>query len=100
MSLCGAAHIATAVGLAICFEAGRTEDRAATLLHWTWLEGDLALRPALRTNGVVHLAVAKALRLARVAAGLAPLWGGEVPALVELLFTVGEREDLAAIAAC
>ena len=97
MSLCR--HASTTIGLAVCFEASRAEDWAATLFHWTWLEGNLTLRTALGAHGIVHLTVAEALRFALIAAGLAALWSAQVPALVELLFTVSEREGLAAIAA-
>jgi hypothetical protein len=59
MSLRG--HATSAICIALCFEAGGAKNRAATLFHWTWLEGNLALRTAFRADGIVHLAVAKAL---------------------------------------
>ena len=83
----------------LCVETRLAEDRASAFLDWARLERDLALCSALAANGVVHLAVASALRLAGVAAVLAALGSAQVSGRVELLLTVGEHESLTALAA-
>lgn len=80
-------------------EAGLAEDRTATLLYRTGLERNLAGGAALRACRVVHLAVLHTLALAGVATVLAALWGAQVLRRIELLFTIGERKLLTAIAA-
>ena len=84
---------------ALGVETRLAQDRASAFLDRARLEGDLALRSALAANGIVHLALAHALRLAGIPAVLAALWGAQVPAGVEFLLTVGEHECLTAIAA-
>ncbi len=92
LALC---HARSALGI----EAGLAENRAATLLDGTGLERNLAGCAALRASRVVHLAVLQTLALAGVAAILAALGSAQVLARVELLFTIGERKLLTAIAA-
>jgi hypothetical protein len=86
-------------GTAFGIEAGLAEDRTATLLYRTGLERNLAGGAALRACRVVHLAVLHTLALAGVATVLAALWGAQVLRRIELLFTIGERKLLTAIAA-
>lgn len=84
---------------ALCIEAGLAQDRTTTFLNRTGLERNLALRAALATNGIVHLAVLHALALARIAAILATLGSAQVLAGVKLLFSFGKGEGLPAVAA-
>lgn len=80
-------------------EALLAEDRSATLLNGTGLERNLAGGSALAADRLVHLACGETILLALSPALLAPLWSGEVAGSVELLFTGGEREGAAAVAA-
>ena len=91
-SLC---HSASALGIETCL----AEDRAAAFLDGARLERNLALCAALAANGVMHLPVLHALVLALIATVLAPLGRRELLARIELLFTIGERKGLTAIAA-
>ena len=84
---------------ALCGETLLAENRLATLLYGARLERYLALVATLCAHGIEHLAVAKTLGLACVAAILATLWGADVLARVKFLFTLGERKVLTAIAA-
>ena len=86
-------------GSAVGVETRLAENRPSAFFDGTGLEWHLALGAALAANGIVHLAVAEALRLARRAAILAPLGRRELLGRVELLFTIGEDEVLAAVAA-
>jgi hypothetical protein len=88
-------HTCTALG----GETILAEDRLATLLDGAGLERNLAVVSALGADGVVHLTIALTLGLASRAAVLAALGGAQVLAGVKLLFTLGEREGLSAIAA-
>ena len=83
----------------LCLEAVETQNRSATLGLGAWLERNLTSCSALGTCGREHLAGRVALLLALVAAILAALRSGEAALGVESLFTLGEREWLAAIAA-
>ena len=75
------------------------EDRASAFLDCSRFKGDLALRAALATDGIMHLPVLHALVLALASAVLAPLGCRELLARIELLFTIGEHKCLSAIAA-
>ena len=72
-------------------EALLTKDRFATLFRRTRLKGDLALRTALRTHCIMHLAVL-AVTFALVAASLTALWSAQVLCRVELLLTICKDE--------
>lgn len=80
-------------------EAILAENRLATLLYGARLERNLALVATLSTHGIEHLAVAKFLSLAGIAAILAALRRTEVLGVVELLFTFSERKCGTAVAA-
>ena len=80
-------------------EAGLAEHWLAAFLDWARLERHLAGCATLGTRCIVHFAGSAALVLASVATVLAALGSAQVLGIIELLFTVGEREVCAAIAA-
>jgi hypothetical protein len=83
----------------VCFEAGETQDRSATLGLGARLKRNLAGVSALCTSGGKHLAGLHALVLALVAAVLAALRSGQSTLGVEGLLSLGEGERCAAVAA-
>ena len=93
------ASAATGSTAAFGVEAGLAQDRATAFLDRARLERNLALCTAFCAGRIVHLTIGKALLLAVSAAILTALGSAEVLARVESLFTLGERECLAAIAA-
>lgn len=85
--------------LAFGCETGSTEHGLPTFLDAARLEGNLARCSALGADGIVHLTIAEFLRFARRTAVLATLGSAQVLALIEFLFTAGEHEGPAAVAA-
>lgn len=85
--------------VALGHEAVLAKDRLAAFLHWSWFEGDLALRAALGTHRVMHLAGGEALLFAVGATIFATLGRAQILGGVELLFAFRERECGTAVAA-
>jgi hypothetical protein len=83
----------------LCLETVQTENWAATLRFWAWLEWNLASVATLGTRCREHLAALHALILALVAAVLAALWSGKTALSVESLLTFRESEWRTAVAA-
>lgn len=83
----------------LCLETVQTENWAATLRFWAWLEWNLASIATLGTCCWEHLAALHALILALVAAILATLRSGKSTLSVESLLTLGEGEWCTAVAA-
>lgn len=84
---------------ALGHETVAAQDRLAALGLGARLERHLALRAARRADGVEHFALAHAIVLALGAAILTALRSLKALGRIELLFTLGEREGLTAIAA-
>ena len=98
MRLCSECEAVSLRRRALALETGLVEHRLATLFDRPGLEGHLAGGATLGADGIMHLAV-RAIVLASGSAVLAALWGAQVLGCIKLLFTIGERKCLAAIAA-